>query len=69
MLKYISWLEDVCAVLGWPPQSYLQSLMEDTTWYLCYEEALTPQEAVNDAVEDGAIVRNENGTYQIPDNS
>lgn len=45
--KFFSWLAEVCAELDKPAEFGVE-LVEDESWYFCYDDGLTPQQAVKE---------------------
>lgn len=52
--KYFSWVADVSKVIGINPKD-AGWIVQDVSWFYCYDDGMTPEEAVAEAREKGII--------------
>lgn len=48
--KFYEWIADCCKELGWPIEKGC-ILIEDDSWYWCYDDGMTPEEAVKECLD------------------
>lgn len=56
--EFFKWVSECCKELNWDIKDGVK-LVEDPNWYLCYDDDMTPKEAVDEAIENGVVKRNE----------
>jgi len=54
--KYFEWIAECCKELGWEKKEGVK-LVEDVNWFGCYDDGMTPKEAVDEAVSKGVVER------------
>jgi len=52
--QYFKWIANVCGVLKWDIMKGAD-LIGDPSWFYCYEDGLTPEEAVQEAISKGVL--------------
>lgn len=56
--RYYRWIADCCQELGWDIREG-ERMVEDVNWWGCYDDGMTPKEAVDEAVSKGVVKRGE----------
>ena len=54
--KYFEWIAGCCKELGWDIREG-EILVKDVNWFGCYDDGMTPKEAVDEAVSKGVVQR------------
>ena len=54
MSKYFEWTADVCKLMG-KPLEYGNELVKDPNWFGCWDDRMTPQQAIDEARSKGII--------------
>lgn len=52
--KYFEWISECCKELNWNIKEGAV-LVEDVNWFGCYDDGMTANEAVNEAVSKGVV--------------
>jgi hypothetical protein len=52
--SYYQWIFEVCGILNIPAGEGAK-LVDDLNWFGCYDDGLTPQEAVDEAKANGVV--------------
>lgn len=52
--RYYKWIANVCGVLKWDVMKGAD-LIADPSWFYCYDDGMTPEEAVAEAVSKGVL--------------
>lgn len=47
--KFFEWVSECCKELGWPIEKG-KFLVEDPSWFFCYDDGMTPKEAVKECL-------------------
>ena len=50
MSRYFEWIAECCNELGWPIEKGAD-LLKDNSWYWCFDDGMTPKEAVKECLE------------------
>ncbi len=53
--RFFRWIAMCCKSLGWP-SSRGAELIADPGWFSCFEDGMTPEQAVDAAVLNGVVV-------------
>ena len=53
---YFEWIAECCKELNWDKREGA-SLVEDVSWFACYDDGMTAKEAVDEAVSKGVVSR------------
>jgi len=54
--KFFEWVAEVCKELGWEIKEGAKLMpSEDPSWWFCYDDGMTPKEAVAEAVKHGVV--------------
>lgn len=53
--RYFKWIADVCALLGWE-KAEGADLVEDVSWFGCFDDGMSPSAAVAEAKARGVLV-------------
>ncbi len=51
---WFMWLKDVCVLLD-KPSTYGIELMKDMSWFYCFDDGLSPAQAVAEARSKGVV--------------
>ncbi len=55
-MRFYDWIESCCNLLGWSTEQGVQLTPEvDPCWYWCYDDGMSPEMAVAEAIRAGAI--------------
>ena len=52
--RFFSWIAQVCKELGWDV-SRGSELISDPNWFLCYDDKISPAEAIAEAKANGVV--------------
>lgn len=54
--RFFDWVEACTALLGWPLEQGVEMLPEnDPCWFFCYDDGMSPEEAVREAISKGIV--------------
>ena len=60
--RFFSWVVECCALLGWRREEGERLFPgADPSWFFCYDDGMSPEEAVAEAVRKGVVVVREGG--------
>ena len=59
-IKFFQWIASICKLME-QPASYGESLIKDPCWFYCFDDGMSPEEALQEArnnniVKDNALV-------------
>lgn len=58
-ISFFEWVFLCTKELGWDPKDGYKMLpAEDISWFNCYDDGLTPKEAVAEAISKGVVKKN-----------
>lgn len=55
-MKYYEWIAQCCKELNWDIREG-EKLVEDVNWFGCYDDGMSPKDAVDEAVRNGVVER------------
>ena len=47
--RFFEWVSECCKELGWPIEKGI-FMVTDSSWYFCYDDGMTPKEAVEECL-------------------
>lgn len=53
-MKYYEWIAQCCEELNWDVKEGA-NLVKDVSWFGCYDDGMSPKNAVNEAIRKGVV--------------
>jgi len=53
-LSYFEWIKEICKLLNRPAEDG-GILVEDVSWFGCYDDGMSPQQAIDEATEKNIL--------------
>lgn len=63
--RYFTWIANVCMLLGWERLAGAD-LVEDVSWFGCFDDGMTPEAAIEEAKARGVLVSIEGKWVYLP---
>ncbi len=58
--KYFEWISQCCRELNWDIRDG-NRLVQDINWFACYDDGMSPEEAVDEAISKGVVKKRKMG--------